>query len=407
MVVKTASKGFLRTVRVYELRDSQTRTTPEFTRPCTDRVIYVAIERIELVRTQIDLVEPFVTSYGVEKTRPVLYVHVIGNDAEGWGECAALGHALYTSEDVNSCEDMIKKYLIPFISPSTTAQEFVQVAASIEGHPMAKAAVEAALLDYQLRVAGISLAKFFGVTRTKIPSGVAVGIHTSPQQLVNTVARYVNEGYQRVKLKIEPGNDIEPVRIVRTEFGKDLLLQVDTNCAYTLNDASHLAQLDQFNLLLIEQPLNENDLVGHAELAKRIHTPICLDESIVSTESAVRALDMGACSVLNIKPGRVGGFLEAKEIHDVCYSRSIPVWCGGMFETGIGRAANIALAALPGFTLPGDLSASHRYFHQDITTPFELADGYLEVPEGPGCGVTPLPEVLNALHPAVTSYPVS
>lgn len=366
----------------------------------------MGIERIELVRANIDLVAPFVTSYGVETSRQLLYVHVIGDDAHGWGECVALTHPLYTSEYIDGCEAVITRYLLPLIHSHTAAEEFTTSARSIQGHFMAKAAVEMALLDYQLRAKNVSLASYLGATRTQVPSGVAVGIQPSLSSLVEVVGAYIAEGYQRIKLKIEPGNDIEPIRALRAEFGEDVSLQVDANAAYSVDDAKHLAQLDKFNLLLIEQPLAEEDLLGHVQLAKRISTPVCLDESITSLSSAQQAVEMGACSVVNIKPGRVGGLLEAQKIHDFCFSRNIPVWCGGMFETGIGRAANIALAALPGFTLPGDISASRRYFHQDITTPFELENGSLAVPTGPGIGVDPLPESWKALSPKVSSYPL-
>ena len=201
-----------------------------------------------------------------------------------------------------------------------------------------------------------------------------------------------------MKLKIEPGLDIELVRTVRREFGDELLLQVDANAAYTVADAEHLKELDDFNLLLIEQPLSEDDLSGHIELAKIINTPVCLDESITSVETARGALDLEACSIINIKPGRVGGYLEAKKIHDLCLSRGVPVWCGGMLETGIGRAANLALAALPGFTLPGDISASARYFSRDITAPFVLDNGHIGVPNSVGIGVEPLPELLASFR---------
>jgi O-succinylbenzoate synthase len=208
----------------------------------------------------------------------------------------------------------------------------------------------------------------------------------------------VSAGYVRIKLKIEPGWDLEPVRAVRERFGDDLLIQVDANTAYTLQDARHLARLDDFGLLLMEQPLPEEDVLGHAELARLVKTPICLDESITSARTAAAAIRLGACSIINIKPGRVGGYLEARRIHDVCRAHGIAVWCGGMLETGLGRAANIALAALPGFTLPGDTSASDRYYKTDITEPFVLsADGHLDVPAGPGLGVTPLPEQLAAV----------
>jgi O-succinylbenzoate synthase len=224
-----------------------------------------------------------------------------------------------------------------------------------------------------------------------------VGIQPSIDDLLQVVQGYLNDGYLRIKLKIEPGFDIEPVRAVRTTFGNELLLQVDANSAYQLSDAEHLAQLDEFNLLLIEQPLPEEQVASHAQLAKVVRTPMCLDESIVSVEVAREALDIGACSIINIKPGRVGGYLEAKKIHDLCYERGVAVWCGGMLETGIGRAANLALAALPGFTLPGDTSASSRYFKRDVTTPFVLRDGHLDVPTGPGIGIDPDLDYLDSI----------
>jgi O-succinylbenzoate synthase len=230
-----------------------------------------------------------------------------------------------------------------------------------------------------------------------VQSGVSVGIQPSIDDLLQVVQGYLNDGYLRIKLKIEPGFDIEPVRAVRTTFGDALLLQADANSAYQLSDAEHLAKLDEFNLLLIEQPLPEEQVASHAQLAKVVRTPMCLDESIVSVEVAREALDIGACSIINIKPGRVGGYLEAKKIHDLCYERGVAVWCGGMLETGIGRAANLALAALPGFTLPGDTSASARYFQRDVTAPFILRDGHLDVPTGPGIGIDPDLDYLDSI----------
>jgi O-succinylbenzoate synthase len=206
-------------------------------------------------------------------------------------------------------------------------------------------------------------------------------------------------------LKIEPGWDVEPVAAVRERFGDDLLLQVDANTAYSLADARHLAQLDAFDLLLIEQPLDEDDVGGHAKLAQLIRTPVCLDESITSARSAAAAIELGACAIVNIKPGRVGGYLEARRIHDVCAAHGIPVWCGGMLETGIGRAANVALAALPNFSLPGDTSASGRYYETDVTEPFVLDDGRVHVPGGPGIGVDPIPELLISLTTSVERVP--
>jgi O-succinylbenzoate synthase len=224
-------------------------------------------------------------------------------------------------------------------------------------------------------------------------------------ELLDAVGKYLDQGYMRIKLKIQPGWDIEPVRAVREQFG-DILLQVDANTAYTLADARHLARLDPFNLLLIEQPLDEEDILGHADLARQIDTPVCLDESITSARAAAAAIRLGACAIVNIKPGRVGGYLEARRIHDVCLANDIPVWCGGMLETGIGRAANIALAALPGFTLPGDTSASDRYFRTDITPPFVLDDGELPVPTSPGIGIDPLEAELAAVTTSTEWLPL-
>jgi O-succinylbenzoate synthase len=233
--------------------------------------------------------------------------------------------------------------------------------------------------------------------RDAVDAGVSVGIMDSVPALLDAVSGYLDAGYRRIKLKIEPGWDIEPVSAVREQFGDGILLQVDANTAYTLADAQHLSRLDPFNLLLIEQPLDEEDILGHAKLARLIRTPVCLDESITSARIAAAAIELGACAIVNIKPGRVGGYLEARRIHDVCAAHGVPVWCGGMLETGIGRAANVALAALPNFTLPGDTSASDRYFSQDVTAPFVLEDGRLRVPTGPGIGVDPLPDVLESI----------
>jgi O-succinylbenzoate synthase len=270
---------------------------------------------------------------------------------------------------------------------------------------MAKAAVELAVLDAELRAVGRSFADEIGAVKDAVPSGVSVGIMNSIPELLTAVEGYHDQGYVRIKLKIEPGWDVAPVRAVREKFG-DIPLQVDANTAYTLGDARHLARLDPFDLLLIEQPLPEDDVRGHAELSRLISTPVCLDESIVSARAAADAIAIGACSIVNIKAGRVGGYLEARRVHDVCAANGIAVWCGGMLETGIGRAANVALAALPGFTLPGDTSASDRYYRQDLTAPFVLEDGHVRVPTGPGLGVEVDKDVLAELTTSVTPLTV-
>ena len=253
-----------------------------------------------------------------------------------------------------------------------------------------------ALLDAQLKIESTSLAAFLGANKSKIPCGVSVGIAPTIPQLIDEVSGYIADGYKRIKLKIEPGWDLEPVGEVRRNW-PEIPLQVDANQAYSRSDGELLAKLDQFDLLLIEQPLDEHDILGHAQLAQQVQTPICLDESITSLRSAEDALALKATTVINIKPGRVGGYLEAVKIHDLCLNEGIPVWCGGMLETGIGRAANVALAALPGFTLPGDTSASSRFYHHDITEPFVMEDGYLHVPQGVGIGVTPDLDFLESI----------
>jgi o-succinylbenzoate synthase len=306
---------------------------------------------------------------------------------------------LYSSEYVDGAAAVIRDHLVPrlFARGDVCAADVASVLAAVKGHPMAKAALEAAMLDAELRLTDTRLVDHLGGVREAVDAGVSVGIMSSIAVLLDAVTGYLDEGYRRIKLKIEPGWDVEPVRAVREQFGAELLLQVDANTAYTLDDASHLALLDPFDLLLIEQPLDEEDLLGHAELARRIRTPVCLDESITSARVAEAAIELGACAIVNIKAGRVGGYLEAARVHDVCAAHGIPVWCGGMLETGIGRAANVALAAMPNFTLPGDTSASSRYFATDITEPFVLENGQLRVPSGPGIGVEPIPDVLASL----------
>jgi O-succinylbenzoate synthase len=354
------------------------------------------LSAVELRRIRIPLVAPFRTSFATETEREVLLVRVLGAEAEGWGECVAITEPLYSAEYVDGAEQVIRDFLLPRLPADVTARALGPAFAPVKGHAMAKAAVEMAVLDAELRVAGMSYAAFLGATRERVPAGVSVGIMDSIPELLDDVDTYLDQGYARIKLKIQPGWDIEPVRAVRERFG-DIPLQVDANTAYTRADARHLAGLDPFELLLIEQPLPEEDLLGHARLAEIVTTPICLDESIVSARAAADALALGACSIVNVKAGRVGGYLEARRIHDVCVAHDVPVWCGGMLETGLGRAANLAFAALPGCTLPGDVSASERYYTRDLTEPFRLDDGLMRVPSGPGLGVQPITDILDEL----------
>lgn len=379
------------------------------------------IERIELHRLEVPLVRPFETSFGRETVREVLLVHVVTDSGEGWGECVAGRDPFYSGEYVDGAASVIERYLAPALlaehdRPATehrsadaasgampdgpgTRGASVPLAASVAstlafvaGHRMAKGALEAAVIDAELRAQGRSMGEAFGATRDWVDCGVSVGIAPSLDELLDEVAGYVDEGYRRIKLKIKPGWDLMPVGAVRELLGPDGLLQVDANTAYTADDIPLLASLDAFGLLLIEQPFAEEDLATHVRLAEACETPVCLDESILDVMTAIDAIDRGATSVVNIKPGRMGGYLEALRVHDACRALDVPVWCGGMLETGIGRAANVALAALPGFALPGDTSASGRYFAEDVTEPFVLGSGahrgQLEVPTTPGTGVT-------------------
>lgn len=359
------------------------------------------IEGFELRRIALPLVSPFRTSFSTQTERDILLVKAVTDGAEGWAECVSLPQPVYSPEYTEGAVDVLKRYFVPAVAGVRDANGVAQALHKFKGHPMAKAALETSLLDAELRIEGRSFARELGSVHDRVPCGVSVGIMDSIPELLDAVGGYIDEGYVRIKLKIEPGWDVEAVRAVREKFGDEVLLQVDANTAYTLRDARQLAKLDDFDLLLIEQPLEEEDIVGHADLAKMLKTPICLDESITSAQTAAAAIRLGATSVINIKPGRVGGYLEARRIHDLAAAAGVPVWCGGMLETGLGRAANIALASLPGFTLPGDVSASGRFYATDITEPWVMEDGHLTVPTGPGLGVTPIPELLEEFTTSV------
>ena len=368
------------------------------------------IDQIRLHRVDMPLVRPFRTSFGTQVTRDILLVEVRTTDGvRGWGECVAMEWPGYSYEYVDGCVDVLTDHIIPkvlttearddSIDPVTIARRL----APVRGYPMAKTALTTAIMDAWLRGRGERLRDYLGAEypeelRERVPCGVSVGIpiNLSISDLLDEVAGYLDEGYQRIKLKIEPGWDVEPVRAVR-ETWPHILLQTDANQAYSRNDIHLLRAMDPFELLLVEQPLPEEDLLGHALVAEAISTPVCLDESITSLPVAQSALALKATSIINIKPGRIGGYVESRDIHDFCREKGVAVWAGGMLETGIGRAANVALAALPGFTLPGDTSASRRYYGVDVTAPFVLEDGHLRVPEGPGIGVAPIPEVLAEL----------
>lgn len=367
------------------------------------------IEQAELRRVRLPLVSPFRAGLGETWVRDALLVKLVTSAGQGWGECTAMAEPTYTSEYVDGAHHVLRNHLLPRLlaRPDLTAEAVAPVLAAVKGHPMAKTALEMAVLDAELRSAGIPLARRLGGVRETVEAGVAVGMTASVPELLQTVGAYLHAGYRRVKLKIAPGWDVEPVRAVRERFG-DVMLLVDANGAYRPGDHEQLAELDGFDLAMIEQPFAPDELAAHAELARRLCTPICLDESITSAASATAAIQMGATSVVNVKASRVGGYLEARRVHDVCSQADVPVWCGGMLETGLGRAANLALSSLPGFTLPGDLSASDRYYRTDVTPPFVLAHGRLRVPTEPGLGVDVLADVLEECTTSVeqvTSVP--
>ena len=365
---------------------------------------------VELRQISMPLLTPFTTSFGTEDEKVALLVRVAGQlrtpsgevEVTGWGECVAMAEPVYSAEYVSGAQDVMRRFLVPafFAADEVSAKSCAALAAGVVGHPMAKAALEMAVLDAELTGRGVSLADHLGAQRNRVPSGVSVGIQPSVEALLDVVGAYLDQGYARIKLKIRPGHDLEPVRAVRDRFG-DIPLQVDANAAYSLGDAATLRRLDEFALLLLEQPLAQDDLRQHAELARLMSTPICLDESITSARAAADAITLGATRVINIKPGRVGGYLEALRIHDLCLAHGVPVWCGGMLETGLGRAANAAFAALPGCTLTGDVSGSDRFYGRDLTEPVVMRDGWVEVPREPGLGRAPLADRLAEFTTAV------
>jgi O-succinylbenzoate synthase len=348
------------------------------------------IESLEIRLVEMKLVTPFTTSFGTQQVRPCLIVRLRGDGVDGWGECVAGEGPWYSYETVETAWHV----LLDFIAPELVGQDVADAEdlwlrlKRIRGHRMAIAGVEEAHWDLRARAAGVPLAGLLNATRDEVPVGVSVGIQESPARLVEVVRGYLDAGYQRVKLKIAPGRDIPFVAAVRERF-PDILLSVDANSAYTLADADHLRRLDAFNLLMIEQPLGEEDIVDHATLQRQLKTAICLDEAICTPDDARHAIQLGSCRIINIKPGRVGGLLRSMQIHDICREADIPVWCGGMLETNIGRGANVSLAALPNFRLPSDISASARYYAEDIAGPsFELSPrGTMIVRDTPGIGV--------------------
>jgi len=352
----------------------------------------VRLRQVTLREIHLPLVTPFETSFGRTTLRRILLVEADVDGVSGWGECVAGEGPFYAPETVETARHILRD----FVWPELRGRELAAAADTwatlekIRGHNMAKAAIEAALWDAEARQKNVPLWKLIGGSLQEIPCGVSIGIKETEDELVRTVESELAAGYQRIKIKIKPGHDVAPVSRLRGSFPR-IRLMVDANSAYRLEDAPLLRQLESYYLMMIEQPLGWDDIWSHAELQRQISTPICLDECIHTEEHARAAIALGACRIINIKLGRVGGFTAARKIHDFCQEKNVPVWCGGMLESGIGRAHNIALSTLPNFSLPGDVSASRRYWAEDIIEPevTVTSQGTIRVPSGPGIGYEP------------------
>jgi len=350
------------------------------------------IREITLQEIGMKLVDPFETSMDRTVARRIMLVQADVDGVIGWGECVAGETPYYSPETADTAWLILRDFLWPLIKGKDfgSAGEVWELLARVRGHNMAKAGLEAAVWDAEAKQKGVPLAKLIGGVREEIACGVSIGIKESLDELTAAVKKELGDGYQRIKIKIKPGYDLEPVRRLRQEFPR-IKLMVDANSAYTLEDWPLLKQLEGFYLMMIEQPLGWDDLYSHVELQKKLETPICLDECIHTEEQAQAAIELGACKIINIKLGRVGGYTVSRRIHDLCQRHGIPVWCGGMLEAGIGRAHNIALSTLPNFTLPGDVAASKRYWEEDIILPEVTVSpqGTIRVPTGPGIGFEP------------------
>jgi len=347
------------------------------------------IEAVTLRKLKMRLKAPFETSFGITRDRTVVLVELLADGVTGWAEVTTTEGPFFNSETPETAWLIIRGFLVPLLlgKDVVSASEIPSIFAAIRGHEMARAAVENGLWDVEAQQTKLSLAKLLGGTHSEITCGVSLGLQATPEVLLEKVAVELRAGYQRIKLKIKPGRDLEFVRAVRNA-NSDILLSVDANSAYTLSDLDHLQRFDEFGLLMMEQPLWWDDISNHAKLQKHLKTPICLDESIRHVRDAETALGLDAARIINIKLGRVGGHSSAREIQALCLARNVPAWCGGMLESGVGRAHNIAISSLPGYTLPGDVSASKRYWEEDIIDPpVEVSPaGTIQIPTSPGLG---------------------
>jgi O-succinylbenzoate synthase len=358
------------------------------------------IDAIYVRELNLPLLRPFQTSFGITKDRRVLLAEIHSEGLIGWGECTAGEHPHFSEESVDSCWQVMLEELGPLLAASTPEHggQVPRIFGVVRGNRMAKATLENAIWDLEAQRQGISLSQLLGGVREVIPCGVSIGIQSSISELLDIVSREVAAGYQRIKLKCKPGWDIEIFERVRDRF-PDITLSCDANSAYRLRDADHLATFDQFDLLMVEQPLWYDDFYYHSMLQKRLNTAICLDESIRNRRDALAAIEMESCRIINIKLGRVGGFSEAVAVHNAAYERGIPVWCGGMLESGIGRSHNIALSTLENFVLPGDVSASARYWAEDIIEPEVTVSalGEIAIPDSPGRGYAVRTDLVDRL----------
>ncbi|RXI96489.1 o-succinylbenzoate synthase [Anaerobacillus alkaliphilus] len=358
------------------------------------------IKSIVLRQVKMDLLHPFTTSVGTEYDKDFILVEVLSKSGlSGWGESVSIVEPIYNEETVQTNWHIMSDFLIPMLMKASIQHpdDVSDLFRPIRRNFNAKAALECAIWDLYAKENSLTLAKALGGVKQQIEVGVSVGIKNSVDELLRQVEGYVNEGYKRIKVKIKPEWDLEIVKAIRREFPQ-VPLMADANCAYTIEDIPHLQQLDEFGLTMIEQPLDSDDIIDHAKLQKELQTPICLDESIHTVEDARKAIELGSCKIINLKIGRVGGLTETKKIHDLCESRGIPVWCGGMLEAGIGRAHNIAITSLANFTLPGDTAPSSHYWKKDIITPeVKMKDGYIEFPKGDGIGYEPNMKLIDEL----------
>lgn len=358
------------------------------------------IEAVTLREIRMPLVHFFETSFGRTTERRILLLNLHTNGPEGWGECVAGEDPYYSEESIDTAWYAIERYLAPAILGRTVKKgaDAPLLLGKIRGHRMAKGAVENAIWDAEAQERQLPLWRLLGGSQTEIPCGVSIGIQNSVEQLIEKIETELNAGYRRIKVKCKPGWDTDVFARIRERWPQ-ILLSCDANSAYTLEQADHLKKFDQFGLLMIEQPLWHDDFYFHAQLQRQLKTSICLDEAIHSRRDASAAIELGACRIINIKVGRVGGFSEASAVHNVARQNNIPVWCGGMLETGIGRSHNIALSTLPGFTLPGDVSASKRYWKEDIIEPpVEVSsEGFIKVPQTPGRGFDLKPDLIEKL----------